>query len=59
MKFRKINDNTVNCILSEEDMEARGVTLEDFFTDIARIIKNGTTSTYYPRDFYHNILNKL
>lgn len=33
MKFRKINDNTVNCILSEEDMEARGVTLEDFFTD--------------------------
>ena len=33
MKFRKINDNTINCILSEEDMEERGVTLEDFFTD--------------------------
>lgn len=33
--------------------------LEEFFTDIARIIKVDSTSKYYPKDFYQNILNKI
>lgn len=33
MKFRKLDDNTVRCVLSQEDMEERGLKLEDFFTD--------------------------
>lgn len=33
MKFRKLDDNTVRCVLSKEDMEERGLKLEDFFTD--------------------------
>lgn len=33
MKFSKINDNTVRCIVTQEDMEDMGVEIEDFFTD--------------------------
>lgn len=33
MKFRKLDNNTVRCVLSQEDMEEHGLKLEDFFTD--------------------------
>lgn len=33
MKFRKLDDNTVRCVLSQEDMEEHGLKLEDFFTN--------------------------
>ena len=33
MKFSRINDNTVRCIVTPEDMEDMGVEIEDFFTD--------------------------
>ena len=33
MQFRRLDENTVRCILSQEDMEARGLEFEDFFTD--------------------------
>lgn len=33
MTFQKIDDNTVRCILSEEDMNEHGLKLEDFFTN--------------------------
>lgn len=33
MKFRKIDENTISCILSEEDMLENDIVLEDFFRD--------------------------
>ena len=33
MQFRRLDENTVRCILSQEDMEERGLEFEDFFTD--------------------------
>ena len=33
MKFRKIDENTISCILSEEDMLENNIVLEDFFRD--------------------------
>lgn len=33
MIFKKLDDNTVRCILSQEDMEERGLKVEDFFAD--------------------------
>lgn len=33
MKFRRIDDSTIRCILTEEDMVEHGLSLEDFFTD--------------------------
>ncbi|MGN0464810.1 MAG: adaptor protein MecA [Lachnospiraceae bacterium] len=33
MKFRKIDENTISCILSEEDMLENNIALEDFFRD--------------------------
>lgn len=33
MNFRRVNENTVRCIVSEEDMKAYGLELDDFFTD--------------------------
>lgn len=33
MEFQKLDDNTVRCILTQEDMEERGLHIEDFFTD--------------------------
>ncbi len=37
MKFRKINENTISCILSEEDMLENNIVLEDFFRDKNKI----------------------
>ena len=31
MKFRRINETTINCIISQEDMFERGIRLDDFF----------------------------
>ncbi|MBE6006211.1 MAG: adaptor protein MecA [Sarcina sp.] len=31
MKIRRINENTISCIISPEDMSARGIRLDDFF----------------------------
>ena len=33
MTFKRLNDNTVRCIVSEEDMTEHGLKLEDFFTN--------------------------
>ena len=31
MKFRRIDEDTVRCIVSKEDMQEFGIVLEDFF----------------------------
>ena len=31
MKIRKINDTTVNCIITQEDMKKHGIHIDDFF----------------------------
>ena len=31
MKFRRINETTINCIISQEDMFEKGIRLDDFF----------------------------
>lgn len=31
MKFRKINDTTVNCIITQDDMKKHGIDLDDLF----------------------------
>ena len=33
MDFRKIDDNTVQCRMTEEEMNEYGLQIEDFFTD--------------------------
>lgn len=33
MDFRRIDKNTVQCILSEEEMSAYGFRIEDFFSN--------------------------
>lgn len=33
MTFKKINENTIRCVLTEEDMEENDIGLEDFFTN--------------------------
>ena len=33
MNFRRIDKNTVQCRMSEEEMEEYGFKIEDFFTD--------------------------
>ncbi len=44
MKFKKINHNTIRCVLSQEDMEENDIGLEDFFTNnrekIQRLLEN-------------------
>ncbi len=37
MKFRRINDDTVRCIVSKEDMQEYGIVLEDFFKNKGKI----------------------
>lgn len=37
MKFRKIDENTISCILSEEDMAENNIALEDFFRDKSKV----------------------
>lgn len=31
MKFRKINDTTINCIITQEDLKKHGIVLDDLF----------------------------
>lgn len=31
MKFRKINDNTINCIITQDDLKKHGINLDDLF----------------------------
>lgn len=31
MKFRKINDNTINCIITQDDLKKHGIDLDDLF----------------------------
>ncbi|MBR5970132.1 MAG: adaptor protein MecA, partial [Lachnospiraceae bacterium] len=31
MKFTRINSHTVNCIITADDMDEQGLTIEDFF----------------------------
>ena len=31
MKFRKINDTTINCIITQDDMKKHGINLDDLF----------------------------
>ena len=33
MQFKRINENTIRCILTEEDMLEEGLRIEDFFTN--------------------------
>ena len=37
MKFRKIDDGTVRCIISKEDMQEYGIVLEDFFKNKSKV----------------------
>ena len=32
MIFKKINDDTIQCVVSGEDMQAYGLTISDIFT---------------------------
>ena len=31
MKFRKINDTTINCIITQDDLKKHGIDLDDLF----------------------------
>ena len=31
MKIRRINDNTISCIISPEDLKEHGIRIDDFF----------------------------
>ncbi len=31
MKFHRIDENTINCVISQEDLESRGLQIEDLF----------------------------
>lgn len=37
MKFRRINEDTVRCIVSKEDMQEYGIALEDFFKNKGKV----------------------
>lgn len=47
MKFRRIDDTTVRCIVSKEDMQEYGIVLEDFFKNKGKI-----------HDFLHVVVEK-
>ena len=47
MRFRRIDDETVRCIVSKEDMMEYGIVLEDFFKNRSKI-----------HDFLHMIVEK-
>ena len=47
MKFRRINDDTVRCIVSKEDMQEYGIALEDFFKNKGKI-----------HDFLHEVVER-
>ncbi len=47
MKFRRIDDTTVRCIVSKEDMQEYGIALEDFFKNKGKI-----------HDFLHVVVEK-
>lgn len=51
MKFRKINDTTINCIISQDDLKKHGIDLDDLFDRkknavefIKRIIRKAASS---------------
>lgn len=47
MKFRRIDEDTVRCIVSKEDMQEYGIVLEDFFNNKGKI-----------HDFLHEIVER-
>lgn len=47
MKFRRINDTTIRCIVSKEDMQAYGLALEDFFKNKSKV-----------HEFLHEVVEK-
>lgn len=47
MKFRRIDEDTVRCIVSKEDMQEYGIVLEDFFKNKGKI-----------HDFLHDIVER-
>lgn len=47
MKFRRINDTTIRCIVSREDMQEYGIALEDFFKNKGKV-----------HDFLHVVVEK-
>ncbi len=36
MYFKKINENAVRCVISEEEIEEEGLTMDDFFMNRKR-----------------------
>lgn len=47
MKFRRIDEDTVRCIVSKEDMQEYGIVLEDFFKNKGKV-----------HDFLHEIVER-
>lgn len=47
MKFRRIDEDTIRCIVSKEDMQEYGIVLEDFFKNKGKI-----------HDFLHEIVER-
>lgn len=47
MKFRRINEDTVRCIVSKEDMQEYGIVLEDFFKNKGKL-----------HEFLHEVVEK-
>lgn len=47
MKFRRINDTTIRCIVSKEDMQEYGLALEDFFKNKGKV-----------HEFLHEVVEK-
>jgi len=47
MKFRRIDEDTVRCIVSKEDMQEFGIVLEDFFKNKSKI-----------HDFLHEVVER-
>ena len=47
MKFRRIDEDTVRCIVSKEDMQEFGIVLEDFFKNKSKI-----------HDFLHEVVDR-
>ena len=51
MEFKRIDKDTVNCIITEDDMFEQGIKLEDLFEkkkeamELSALIGNGMTST--------------
>ena len=56
MEFKRINKDTVTCIITEDDMDEQGIKLEDLFEKKKDIVYNQVT--LFSRSLYHTFLNR-